>query len=229
MLFGILPSRASANLLLKIVISFIIITDSWFAHSDIIKTSQDEIESNAFFHDPEHMQNDFVKFCLMAIEVVKKLELKDYRFDQEQNENFDSLRDVISVLFEEKCKRRELKVSEFEKIIYRRLQEPYQTIMKMQKLFPGLGVALTCDFLKESHFCNIAKPDIHISHVFSMIDGFPYSMDLALVKRISEFAEAVCPASPNDFCDSGAVTRLKRPPSSELGCRFGYSFQNRRR
>ena len=105
MLFGILPSRASANLLLKIVISFIIITDSWFAHSDIIKTSQDEIESNAFFHDPEHMQNDFVKFCLMAIEVVKNLELKDYRFDQEQNENFDSLRDVISVLFEEKCRR----------------------------------------------------------------------------------------------------------------------------
>lgn len=181
-----------------------LITDSWFDHSDIIKTSQDEIESNAFFHDPEHMQNDFVKFCLMAIEVVKNLELKDYRFDQEQNENFDSLRDVISVLFEEKCKRRELKVSEFEKIIYKRLQEPYQTIMKMQKLFPGLGVALTCDFLKESHFCNIAKPDIHISHVFSMLDGFPYSMDLALVKRISEFAEAVCPASPNDFCNSGA-------------------------
>lgn len=37
-----------------------------------------------------------------------------------------------------------------------------------------------------------------------MLDGFPYSMDLALVKRISEFAEAVCPASPNDFCNSGA-------------------------
>ena len=143
MLFGILPSRASANLLLKIVISFIIITDSWFAHSDIIKTSQDEIESNAFFHDPEHMQNDFVKFCLMAIEVVKNLELKDYRFDQEQNENFDSLRDVISVLFEEKCKRRELKVSEFEmrpdcrhsdfRVLFSRLFGPFSVFPIVRK------------------------------------------------------------------------------------------------
>ena len=74
----------------------------------------------------------------------------------------------------------------------------------MQKLLSGLGIALVCDFLKESHLCNIAKPDVHISHVFSLIDGIFYSMDLPLVKRISEFAASVCTAVPNDFCNSGA-------------------------
>ena len=181
-----------------------LITDSWFDNSDIIKTAQDEIVSNAFFHNSAHLQNDFVPFCKMAIAVVENLELKEYKFDHEQKENFESLRKVISVFFEDMYKRKELKVSEFEKIIYMQFQEPYQTIMKMQKLFPGFGIALTCDFLKESHLCNIAKPDVHISHVFSVIDGIPYSMDLALVKRVAEFAQNACPPGEKNFCNTGS-------------------------
>ena len=76
--------------------------------------------------------------------------------------------------------------------------------MKMQKLLPGLGIALTCDFLKESHLCNIAKPDVHICHVFSVIDRIPYSMDLALVRRVGEFADNVCQPVEDHFCESGA-------------------------
>ena len=101
-------------------------------------------------------------------------------------------------------KEKELKVSRFEEIIYENICEPYRTIMKMQKLFPGFGIALSCDFLKESHLCNIAKPDIHLCHVFSLIDGIPYSMDLTLVKRVAEFAANVCPTDENNFCGSGA-------------------------
>ena len=141
-------------------------------------------------------------FCKMALHIVEELELEEYAFNQEQKKNFDRLSAVISNIFDEN--KDVLKVSAFEKIIYNELQEPYQTIMKMQKLLPGFGTALVCDFLKESHLCNIAKPDVHISHVFSVIDGIPYSMDLPLVNRVSEFATAVCPPSQNDFCNSGA-------------------------
>lgn len=184
-----------------------LITDHWFESSDIIKIAKEEIEANIFFkkHDPKNSKetkNNFVEFCRMAADIVEKLELKEYEFNEEQKDNFENLAAAVSIIFNEK--KDELKISEFEKIMYERFQEPYKTIMKMQKLLPGLGIALTCDFLKESHLCNIAKPDIHISHVFSILDGIPYSMDLALVKRVSEFAAAVCEAKQNDFCNSGA-------------------------
>ena len=75
----------------------------------------------------------------------------------------------------------------------------------MQKVLPGFGIALTCDFLKESHLCNIAKPDVHLCHVFSVIDKIQYSMDLALVKRIAEFAENVgLTSDSNDFYNTGS-------------------------
>ena len=177
-----------------------LITDPWFEQPDIIKIAQDEIKSNGFFQNLK--KNNFVDFCNIAAEIVNRLELREYNFNEEQKENFDSLCSAVSELFKEK--KEDLKVSVYEKIIYERLQEPYKTIMKMQKLLPGLGAALTCDFLKETHLRNIAKPDVHISHVFSLIDGIPYSMDLPLVKRISDFAAAVCKEDPNDFCNSGA-------------------------
>ena len=143
-------------------------------------------------------------FCEKAAKIAENLKLKEYGFNEEQEENFDSLSKVISVFFEKEYEKKALKVSVYEKIIYEKLQDPYRTIMKMQKLLPGLGVALTCDFLKESHLCNIAKPDVHICHVFSILDGIPYSMDLPLVRRIAEFAAAACPEDPHDFCNSGA-------------------------
>ena len=183
-----------------------LITDPWFEEPEIMTTALRATETNTFFQDPKHPKNEFVKFCKMAEKIVKKLELKKYKFNEEQKDNFNSLSTVVEKLFEERKEERkkDFKVSVYEEIIYDGLQEPYKTIMKMQKLLPGLGVALTCDFLKESHLCNIAKPDVHISHVFSLIDGIPYSMDLPLVKRVSEFATAVCKENPNDFCNSGA-------------------------
>ena len=45
---------------------------------------------------------------------------------------------------------------------------------------------------------------VHICHVFSVIDRIPYSMDLALVKRVAEFADNVCPPVEDHFCESGA-------------------------
>ena len=97
------------------------------------------------------------------------------------------------------------RVSECEKIVFEQAEEPYRTILKMQKVLPGYGVALACDLLKESHLCNIAKPDVHLRHVFSAIDKIKYSMDLALVKRIAEFAENVgLSPNPDDFCNTGS-------------------------
>ena len=181
----------------------LLITDHWFENSEIIETALNEIEKNAFFRNLAE-DNDFVRFCRMAAKIVEKLELREYNFNEEQEANFDSLKEVIAAFFEDKFTGKDLKVSAFEKIIYEQLWDPYRTIMKMQKLLPGLGVALTCDFLKEAHLCNIAKPDVHICHVFSLMDGIPYSMDLTLVKRVSEFADAVCEADSNNFCGSGA-------------------------
>ena len=180
-----------------------LITDHWFEKSDIIKIAHDEIKENPFFQNLKE-DNVFLEFCNSATKIVNSLELREYNFNEVQKENFDNLSKVISDFFEDKCKKRKSKVSAFENIIYKQLQEPYRTIMKMQNLLPGLGVALTCDFLKESHLYNIAKPDVHICHVFSLIDGIPYSMDLPLVKRVSEFAENVCQTMPYDFCNSGA-------------------------
>lgn len=190
----------------------VLITDSWFEEKnpDIIQTAGRAIENDPFFKkesekdkkNKENEEDTFVTFCKKILDFVKKLELNDYCFEQEQTENFDRLSKLISKCFEDKEK--ELKVSVYEKIIYENTCEPYQTIMKMQKLFTGFGIALSCDFLKESHFCNIAKPDIHLCHVFSLIDRIPYSMDLALVKRVAEFAANVCPADEHNFCGSGA-------------------------
>lgn len=175
-----------------------LITDPWFECEDIIKMVEGKYKAN------DIQRKGFSDFCEVALNIVKDKEfdnLKNFNFSQEQGDNFSTLQKVISKEFYGK---NELKVSLYEKIFYETLAEPYQTIMKMQKLLPGLGIALTCDFLKESHLCNIAKPDVHICHVFSVIDGIPYSMDLALVKRIIEFAKNVCPADQNDFCGSGA-------------------------
>ena len=190
----------------------VLITDSWFEerNPDIIQIAGRAIENDPFFKkesekdkkNKENEEDTFVTFCKKILDFVKKLELNDYCFEQEQTVNFDRLSKLISKCFEDKEK--ELKVSVYEEIIYENTCEPYRTIMKMQKLFPGFGIALSCDFLKESHLCNIAKPDIHLCHVFSLIDRIPYSMDLALVKRVAEFAANVCPADKNNFCGSGA-------------------------
>ena len=168
----------------------------WFDFDDIIKNANAAVKDNLLENKP------LKSFCESILLFIEKLELNDYCFEQEQTENFDRLSKLISKFFENKEK--ELKVSRFEEIIYENICEPYRTIMKMQKLFPGFGIALSCDFLKESHLCNIAKPDIHLCHVFSLIDRIPYSMDLALVKRVAEFAANVCPADKNNFCGSGA-------------------------
>lgn len=171
----------------------------WFNSEDIIN----EAESKYRLLENEHLP----KFCEKILDFMKRpeLKLKDYySFEQEQIENFDNFQERISEFFKNKDVQKDLKVSAYEKIIYENTCEPYRTIMKMQKLFPGFGIALSCDFLKESHLCNIAKPDIHLCHVFSLIDGIPYSMDLTLVKRVSEFAANVCPADKNSFCGSGA-------------------------
>jgi len=168
----------------------------WFDFDDIIKNANAAVKDNLLENKP------LKSFCESILLFIEKLELNDYCFEQEQTENFDRLSKLISKFFEDKEK--ELKVSRFEEIIYENICEPYRTIMKMQKLFPGFGIVLSCDFLKESHLCNIAKPDIHLCHVFSLIDGIPYSMDLALVKRVAEFAANVCPADKNNFCGSGA-------------------------
>ena len=192
----------------------VLITDSWFEerNPDIIQIAGRAIENDPFFKkesekDKKNKENEgdtFVTFCKKILGFRKNLELKDYSFEQEQKENFDKFQEQISEFFKNKVMQKNQKVSIYEEIIYENTCEPYKTIMKMQKLFPGFGIALSCDFLKESHFCNIAKPDIHLCHVFSLIDGIPYSMDLALVKRVAEFAANVCPADKNNFCGSGA-------------------------
>ena len=173
----------------------------WFDSPEIIK----EAESKYSLLENEHLKN----FCEDTLNFMKYLSLKSYEFEEEQIENFKIFSDDVKEKFnkqrdQQKDLSKSQKVSVYEEIIYENTCEPYRTIMKMQKLFPGFGIALSCDFLKESHLCNIAKPDIHLCHVFSLIDGIPYSMDLALVKRVAEFAANVCPADKNNFCGSGA-------------------------
>lgn len=182
--------------------------ESWFdpRATDIIRNVEKDLSA---------LPGELQDFCKNSLRIVHQLQsqLKNYDFNEVQTHNFKKLVDVINAEFTETLspkKQKELpksqKVSEYEKIIYEALDKdkPYKTIMKMQKLLPGLGIALTCDFLKESHLCNIAKPDVHICHVFSVIDRIPYSMDLALVKRVVEFADNVCPPVEDHFCESGA-------------------------
>ena len=125
----------------------------------------------------------------------------------------EALHGIVNQEYKSCSEKKELQVSRFEQKFLDITKErnnrfadriPVDLIFKMQKLIRGFGIALTCDFLKESHLCNIAKPDVHLRQVFSMIDRIPYSEDLILVKRISEFAENVdkSPQS-DDFCNSG--------------------------
>ena len=178
--------------------------ESLFSDECIIQHAVPKIKSiiDEKSDPPKGLQN-LLNFCVEIVELVGKLDFEVYGFQEEQTKNFEILSTAVKDAFEEK-KKKNLPVSKYERIIYENLDEPCRTIMKMQKLLPGLGVALTCDFLKEAHLYNIAKPDVHICHVFSLMDGIPYSMDLTLVKRVSEFADAVCKADSNDFCNSGA-------------------------
>lgn len=128
---------------------------------------------------------------------LEKLDLKNDDFSKEQTDNFKNLSNAVN-------KEDKNKLKTYEKIIYESAVEPYHTILNLQKVINGFGIALTCDFLKEAHFCNIAKPDVHICHTFSVIDGISYSMDLALLKRVLEFTNNVCEAKDDDFCHSGA-------------------------
>ena len=202
----------------------------WFDFDDIIKNANAAVKDNLLENKP---LKSFCESILLFIEKLElndycfeqeqtenfKIfsdsvgeffnELQKTQKDRSKSQKVSVYSDSVGEIFNELQKtQKELsksqKVSVYEEIIYENTCEPYQTIMKMQKLFPGFGIALSCDFLKESHFCNIAKPDIHLCHVFSLIDGIPYSMDLALVKRVAEFAANVCPADKNNFCGSGA-------------------------
>ena len=177
--------------------------ESLFSDECIIQHAVQKIKSiiDEKSHPPKGLQN-LLNFCVEIVELIAELDFEVYGFQEEQTQNFKILSTAVKDAFEEKKKN--LPVSKYERIIYENLDEPCRTIIKMQKLLPGLGVALTCDFLKEAHLCNIAKPDVHICHVFSLMDGIPYSMDLTLVKRVSEFADAVCEADSNNFCRSGA-------------------------
>lgn len=180
--------------------------ESLFSDKDIIQNAVPKIENIIEVKRMASQKTDGVQklrqFCVEIVELIAELDFEVYGFQEEQTQNFKILSTAVKDAFEKK--RKNLPVSKYERIIYENLDEPYRTIMKMQKLLPGLGIALTCDFLKESHLCNIAKPDVHICHVFSLMDGIPYSMDLTLVKRVSKFAAAVSKAKPNDFCNSGA-------------------------
>ena len=181
--------------------------ESLFSDTDIIQKAVPKIESIIKVKSMASEKSDhsglqkLLQYCVRIVEFIDKLNFEVYEFHEEQAENFKILSAAIKDVF---IRENNLKVSKYERLIYENLDEPYQTIMKMQKLFPGFGIALTCDFLKESHLCNIAKPDVHISHVFSVIDGIPYSMDLALVKRVAEFAQNACPPGEKNFCNTGS-------------------------
>ena len=200
----------------------------WFNSEDIIKEAEskysslanedlskfckrillfiEKLELNDYCFEQEQTEN-FKIFSDSVGEFFNELQKtqKDRSKSQKVSVYSDSVGEIFNELQKtQKDRSKSQKVSVYEEIIYENTCEPYQTIMKMQKLFPGFGIALLCDFLKESHFCNIAKPDIHLCHVFSLIDGIPYSMDLALVKRVAEFAANVCPADEHNFCGSGA-------------------------
>lgn len=192
--------------------------EKWFDNSDIIKFSESLSNRN-------QNKDKLINFISDACSLLTKLQqsggmtkLTNFSFEKEQKDNLDVLRTIVDQEFNQK----KLQVSKFEKTFLEHITKeqntsaafggdsdlpgnriPVDLIFKMQKLIRGFGVALTCDFLKESHLCNIAKPDIHLRHVFSMIDGIPYSEDLILVKRISEFAEHVEPPQTDKFCNSG--------------------------
>ena len=173
--------------------------ESWFSQSTIvekIQSIQDEKDS-------------LIRFSKKVLTLLDRVELMDYEFDVLQEDNYKALSNAVNDEYKKAMNDAALpksqRVSEYENTIFEQAEEPYGTILKMQKVLPGFGIALTCDFLKESHLCNIAKPDIHLCHVFSVIDKIKYSMDLALVKRIAVFAENIgLSPDPDDFCNTGS-------------------------
>ena len=171
----------------------------WFDSPDIINT----IRSIADEKDKLSL------FSKKGLSLLEDIELKDYGLNQFQEDNFIALSKAVDSEYR-KCQKnaklpKSQRVSSYERTIFEQTDEPYQTVLKMQKVLPGYGIALTCDFLKESHLFNIAKPDVHLCHVFSVIDKIQYSMDLVLVKRIAEFAENIgVRPDPNNFCDTGS-------------------------
>lgn len=98
------------------------------------------------------------------------------------------------------------KRNEADEIINSAIKPPFDVVQLLAdcKELEGIGVALACDYLKGSGLASIAKPDTHIRDVFSVIDGIPYSMDMALAMRVKSFADAVCPSDPNNYEKSGA-------------------------
>lgn len=172
--------------------------ENWFSQSNIIDIIRSIPDS----------KDNLIRFSKKVLMLLNRVELKDYGFNELQEDSFKAL-SYAADEYMKALKNADLpksqRVSEYEEKIFEQAEEPYRTILKMQKVLPGFGIALTCDFLKESHLCNIAKPDVHLCHVFSVIDKIQYSMDLVLVRRIAEFAEHVglSPKS-NDFCNSGS-------------------------
>ena len=172
--------------------------ENWFSQSNIIDIIRSIPDS----------KDNLIRFSKKVLMLLNRVELKDYGFNELQEDSFKAL-SYAADEYMKALKNADLpksqRVSEYEETIFEQAEEPYRTILKMQKVLPGFGIALTCDFLKESHLCNIAKPDVHLCHVFSVIDKIQYSMDLVLVRRIAEFAEHVglSPKS-NDFCNSGS-------------------------
>ena len=177
--------------------------EKWFDEPYIIAFLQNKITS---IKDTK-LKNFVTDACDL---LPGTMQLTDPEFKQEQKDNLEALRIIVDQVF----KHKEQQLSNFEETFLDHIMKernnrindsiPVDLIFKMQKITRGFGIALTCDFLKESHLCNIAKPDVHLRHVFSIIDGIPYSEDLILVKRISEFAENVGKKpDPDDFCNSG--------------------------
>ena len=180
--------------------------EKWFDEKDIISKIRPFCNLSTERKDKRDKR---IVFLEKVLSLLGNLQLKDYAFNQLQEANFEALSEAVDTEFENSTDNTKLpksqRVSSFEETIIRQTEKPYRAILKMQKILPGYGVALTCDFLKESHLCNIAKPDVHLSHVFSVIDKIKYSMDLVLVKRIAEFAENVgLSPNPDDFCNTGS-------------------------
>ena len=98
------------------------------------------------------------------------------------------------------------KTSDIDKIINEALKPPFDVVQLLADCegLKGIGVAVACDFLKGSRLASIAKPDTHIRDVFSVIDGIPYSMDMALAMRVQSFANTVCPPKKNKYVNTGA-------------------------
>jgi hypothetical protein len=175
--------------------------ENWFDEPEIIFFLQEKINNNSSNFDTK--LKDFVTDACALL--TKTTQLTNDELNQEQTANLKALRDIVNSKYDAIVNPEKPQDWNYDEMIVAQVkEEPYITILKMKKLIRGFGIALTCDFLKESHLYNIAKPDVHLRHVFSMIDRIPYSEDLILVKRISEFAEHVDKKpDPEDFCNSG--------------------------